>query len=154
MADERHRRILKEEGVEAWNIFREQNPDSLQEQSSEKIILRESGDAPDLSSAVLRDLDLRGANLRNVDLRGTDLRNTDLRGVDLRRALLSFANLNDANLTKANLLEANMYGAYAVAADFSHCDLRAVQFQGANLVGACFFNTDFCKSQVEIQLFR
>jgi len=58
----------------------------------------ERDEAPDLSRAGLRGLDLSGFNLSRADLQGADLR-----GTNLSQAGLSDANLEGANLFKAVL---------------------------------------------------
>lgn len=68
-------------------------------------------EAPDLSSAALRGLDLSGYDLSRADLRGADLRGTKLCDSDLSRARLEGANLFKATLDRANLAGAFLYGA-------------------------------------------
>ncbi len=63
MANEKHRRLLKE-GVKAWNTWRDENP----------------GIEPDLYKAKLSRANLSGANLSYARLVKTDLRNTNLTG--------------------------------------------------------------------------
>jgi uncharacterized protein YjbI with pentapeptide repeats len=63
----------------------------------------EHDDAPDLSGAGLRGLDLSG-----FDLSRADLRDADLRGVNLSEAYLSCTHLEGANLFKAVLDGANL----------------------------------------------
>jgi uncharacterized protein YjbI with pentapeptide repeats len=73
-------------------------------------------EAPDLSRAALRGLDLSGYDLSRAELRGADLRgarcgNTDLAG----------AHLEGANLFKAVLDGANLAGAFLGGAQFLNC---------------------------------
>jgi uncharacterized protein YjbI with pentapeptide repeats len=63
----------------------------------------EHDNAPDLSGAGLRGLDLSG-----FDLSRADLRDADLRGVNLSEAYLSCTHLEGANLFKAVLDGANL----------------------------------------------
>ncbi len=79
MANDEHVRRLLNEGVEAWNAWREAEPDVQP--------------------------DLRNANLRSAKLRSADLRSADLRESSLSDAKLSDAKLSDANLSDANLWE-------------------------------------------------
>ncbi len=79
MANEEHLKILKQ-GVEAWNEWREKNPQIT----------------PDLSKA----------NLIMADLSGADLSGADLCEADLNKAVLHAADLYKADLTGAQDLTA------------------------------------------------
>ena len=85
MANEKHLELIKQ-GVEAWNKWKEENPE-------EKV-------------------DLREADLREADLKGANLSEADLFMVDLSEADLSEANLVGARLSKTNLGGVNLKGAY------------------------------------------
>ena len=76
----------------------------------------EHEEAPDLSRAALRGLDLTGFDLSRADLRGADLRGTKLRGADL-----SGARLEAANFFKTELDGADLAGAYLDGAQFLNC---------------------------------
>ena len=95
MADQSHLDILQQ-GVEAWNSWRERNP-SIK---------------PDLCGAPLSEADLRDADLRDANLSRANL-SLALLSVALlgRTSLLSRANLTDAYLPGANLSNANLSGA-------------------------------------------
>ena len=71
----------------------------------------EHDDAPDLSGAGLRGLDLSGFDLSLTDLRGADLRGTQFCDADLSGAHLEGANFFKAVLDGANLAEAFLAGA-------------------------------------------
>src|SRR6516225_4658040 len=86
-------------GAAAWNTRRE-----------------EHDEAPDLSGAGLRGLDLSG-----FDLSRADLRNADLRGTNLSDASLSGAHVEGANLFKAVLDGADLAGAFLYRAQFLNC---------------------------------
>ena len=73
-------------------------------------------EAPDLSRAALRGLDLSGYDLSRVDLR-----DADLRGVNLSEANLSCTHLEGANLFKAVLDGANLAEAFLAGAQFLNC---------------------------------
>jgi len=139
MANEEHLAKL-EEGVKAWNLWREVHPTLV----------------PDLKGADLHDADLRGMNLCNAYferayLFGADLRNTDLRGVNFSHAYLSTANLREVNLRGANLLfalfiqadlsGANLQDALTGRTMFGDVDLSTaqglemVQHQGPSTIG-------------------
>jgi len=84
---------------------------------AENAALREERDeAPDLSRAGLRGLDLSGFDLSRADLQGADLR-----GKNLSQANLSGANLEGANLFKAVLDGADLTAALLYGAQFLNC---------------------------------
>jgi uncharacterized protein YjbI with pentapeptide repeats len=91
--------VLLRRGAAAWNAWR-----------------AERDEAPDLSRAGLRGLDLSGFNLSRADLQGADLR-----GTNLSQANLSGANLEGANLFKALLDGADLSGAFLQGAQFLNC---------------------------------
>src|SRR5215467_9495379 len=73
-------------------------------------------EAPDLSQARLRGLDLTGFDLSRADLRGADLR-----GTTLCDAKLSGAHLEGANFFKAVLDGADLAGSHLNGAQFLNC---------------------------------
>jgi uncharacterized protein YjbI with pentapeptide repeats len=73
-------------------------------------------EAPDLSRAGLRGLDLSGFDLSRADLRGADLRGANLSGANL-----SGAHLDGANFFKAVLDGADLAGAFLNGAQFLNC---------------------------------
>jgi hypothetical protein len=133
MANEEHLEKLRE-GVEAWNQWREKNPD-LQ---------------PDLRGVDLREAQLKGANLSGAQLQGADLTEVQLQGAalnfaQLQGAGLSYAQLQGASLRHAqlqgaDLSYANLSGADLGVANLSGADLSEAQLQGADLSGAFFDN--------------
>ena len=76
----------------------------------------EHDEAPDLSRAGLRGLNLTGFDLSQTNLRGTDLRGTRLCDADL-----SGARMEGANFFKAVLDGADLAGAYLDGAQFLNC---------------------------------
>ena len=146
MANEEQLAILHQ-GVEAWNTWRDENPDT-------KIDLSEADlGGINLSAVDPKGLETKfkyahfigsapvGINLREVDLSWANLREAFLIGADLSgsilsRADLSFANLNKANLTDAIISEANIMQANLRKAAFFRADLREAGLQGADLNGA------------------
>ena len=86
-------------GAAAWNAWRAKDDE-----------------APDLSRAGLRGLDLSGFDLSRADLRDADLRGTNLSGANL-----SGAHLDGANLFKAVLDGADLAGAFLYGAQFLNC---------------------------------
>ena len=95
--------------VDAWNQWRDENPDVK----------------PDLSYAVMRGANLTLANLAGAILREADLVLANLRGADLRHADLSGANFVGARLLGVDLTHANVCGAdLSTAEDLTDEQLR------------------------------
>lgn len=134
MANPEHLKIL-EQGVEAWNKWRKENPDSIPN-------LKKAN----LQGVKLKKIDLKGANLREANFREADLFMADiekanLKSVDLQGTNLLWANLTEANLEKSNLKEADIRWAVLLnsnlkTATLLKADLQGVNLQGANLEGA------------------
>ena len=93
MPNEAHVAVLRR-GAAAWNAWR-----------------TEHEEAPDLSRAGLRGLDLNGFDLSRADMQGADLRGTNFSGANLAGARLDRANLFKAVLDGADLAGAFLYGA-------------------------------------------
>ena len=134
MSNPEHLAKLKE-GVEAWNQWREQNPEIRPDLSDVGII------SADLSTADLNWADLSGANLSGTkldwaSLHGANLSGTYLRGAELRRADLSGAYLGGVNLRGATLSGAELSGADLSGAELGGANLRAANISGANFSGA------------------
>lgn len=125
MADPKHVEILKQ-GVEAWNDWREENPD-----------LR-----PDLLVAELREAYLPTVNLREVDLTKADLRGANLREANLSRAILIGADLTGADLTAANLVLANLIGTKLTSAKLEHANLSWTDLTDADLCSGMLGRAD------------
>jgi hypothetical protein len=142
MAKDEHVAILKK-GVDAWNKWREENPDMR----------------PDLGRADLILADLRRANLAGANLSGTILGGADLFGADLSGANLNHADLGWADLTGATLREAELtlaYLAYAKLgrAHLNHADLRAAtllstDLTDADLTGCCIYGVSAWRVKLE-----
>jgi uncharacterized protein YjbI with pentapeptide repeats len=98
MPQDKHVAVLAR-GAAQWNAWR-----------------AEGDEAPDLSQAALRGLDLTGFDLSRADLRGADVRGTTLCDADL-----SGAHLEGANFFKAVLDGADLAGAYLNGAQFLNC---------------------------------
>jgi len=132
MANEEHLVILKQ-GVEAWNKWRRENPDTK----------------PDLMDASLVAADLIGANLSRADLIGADLSRADLIGANLSGADLSWAAVIWANLSGANLSGADLSGADLRRAGLRGADLRGAELTGADLRKAGLRGADLRGANVE-----
>ena len=131
MANPEYLKIL-EQGIEAWNKWRKQNP-SIR---------------PDLSMALLRGADLRGAYLKGAILNRAILNEADLREANLREANLVGAYLLEANLRFAGLTGANLTGVHLLDADLRWAGLEGAILNGAdlreaNLTGAELDKADF-----------
>ena len=114
-----------QQGVEAWNAWREENPDIRPDLSGANL-----GEA-NLDWAYLSRAQLSGGNLGGADLGGANLRSTNLSKANLIKADLSGANLHEANLREADLIEANLGGA-----DLSRANLFWARLNHADLTGA------------------
>jgi hypothetical protein len=149
MANDEHVAILKK-GVDAWNAWRDENPDIRPDLSGadlheanlrmanliEANLSRADLDTANLRGADLRRADFREADVREADLRGADLSEANLRWAYLWRADLSKADLSGANLGKATLLQARLYDAKLGGADLSNASVIGANFGGADLSGA------------------
>ena len=119
MANQEHLEIFKQ-GVEAWNKWRQQNPDV----------------DPDLRSAQLAETNLRGANLNNALLGHACLNRANLQKTILRGAILRDADLDSADLSGADLSKANLEGATLKGANLRNADLREADLRRADLTEA------------------
>jgi uncharacterized protein YjbI with pentapeptide repeats len=95
------------EGVNAWNDWRNENPDV----------------AIDLTGADLSKASLTRANLAGADLHWANLTEATLEGADLRLANLVLAHLENADLRGADFGKANLRMALLHAADLEMADL-------------------------------
>jgi len=145
MAIPQHLEVLRQ-GVQAWNEWREQNPEVEPDLAG-----------ADLSKADLKEADLRETDLRWADLTAANLQAANLNRADLRRATLSRTNFNLARLSEANLSETYLWGADLSKADLtkaifirsdlasvdlSESDIRRADFRWAYLIGAKFDGAD------------
>jgi len=145
MANQETLNMLKQ-GVEDWNRWRDNNPDS----------------ETDLSGADLRGINLQSANLENASLQEAklqfaNLNKANLAGARLEKAKLQGANLQSANLCGANLKRAGLLDSNLQYANMENADLRKAQFNeevlfnGANLKGADLSSaTGLNSSQIDL----
>jgi hypothetical protein len=127
VADDAQVKMLKEEGVKAWNEWRKKNP----------------GTRPMLRGANLDGLKLPGVNLLGADLYGANLGGTYLSDADLSEATLYLASLRNAlvcraDLSGADLSAANLRAAHLLSANLSSANLGWVDLSGANLADVEF----------------
>jgi hypothetical protein len=110
MADQSHLDILQQ-GVEAWNSWRERNPAIEPDLSSAHLGWgRTDLSEANLSGANLSEANLPKANLPKANLREANLSGATLTGVNLSGADLSGADLSGANLTRSALVQTNLTG--------------------------------------------
>jgi uncharacterized protein YjbI with pentapeptide repeats len=98
MPNDEHLAVLRR-GAAEWNAWRATH-----------------NEAPDLSRAALRGLDLSGFDLSRANLRGADLRGTNCAGANL-----AGAHLEGANLFKAVLDGADLAGVFLHDTQFLNC---------------------------------
>jgi Pentapeptide repeats (8 copies) len=166
MANDEHVALLKK-GVDAWNTWRNENPNivpDLQREHFSRMNLTEANlieanlSGAYLHGALLFRANLSGANLCGTQLieahlRGASLNGANLSGAELSEAELSRVNLSGANLSRAilfkaylggaNLHEANLSEASLNAAILTGADLRKANLSGADLTIAHLIETDF-----------
>jgi len=98
-------------------------------------------------------VDRHKAKAKHVQLDNADLRNYNFEKANFYRACLQGTNLENANFSKANLYNVNMRNIKTKDTDFEHANLNFADFtgadfgkrtnmNGANVIGANFYNTD------------
>ncbi len=130
MANPSHLSIL-DQGVSAWNQWREANPQ----------------ERPDLSGADLFDKHLGGVNFSRANMVGARLMRTDLTNADLH-----FCNLICANLMQATLTGANLDGADLFCANFARASLQGALIRRTNLMGAVLVEADLTQAKLSESL--
>jgi uncharacterized protein YjbI with pentapeptide repeats len=116
MANEQHVELIKK-GPEAWNQWREQNPE-------EAIDLSEA----DLRGTALNKANLKGANLKQAKLQFSNLAGASLEGANLEAARLQEANLQGAQLEKANLKKCNLMESNLQSTNLQNANVQSAQF--------------------------
>ena len=103
----------------------------------------------DLRSADFVFANLHGANLSGANLKGADLFGADLRGnfdgADMSMTDLGRANLSGSNLRWADCSRAILNGAFLVQAD-----LRGLNIEDADIVGALFMHAKIHEVDIDI----
>ncbi|HUU27424.1 MAG TPA: pentapeptide repeat-containing protein [archaeon] len=134
MADEEQLKILKQ-GVEAWNKWREENPDTeihLEEAHLENALLKRVN----LTKAHLEEAHLKEANLLEAYLFKAHFEKAHLEKTNLKGANLLEANLLEANLEEANLEDARLLSASLENANLRWAHLEKAYLEMTNLIGA------------------
>jgi hypothetical protein len=131
MLNQEHLDILNQ-GVEAWNRWREENPNIL----------------PNLSGVNLANTSLVGINLI-----GTDLNVGNLSGANLSEALLSHTNFIETNLSGTNFTNVTLYDADFRSANLSGASFSNAYLMGANLSGAKLNGADFSNVEMRWAIF-
>lgn len=116
MANEQHVEMIKK-GPEAWNQWREENPD-------EAIDLSEA----DLRGLALAKVNLNGANLKLTKLQFSNLAGASMEGANLEQARLQEVNLQGAQLQNANLKKCNLMEANLLNTNLQNADVQSAQF--------------------------
>lgn len=126
---------LIEQGVDAWNIWRSENPNECPDLESvylfEKPLQGINFRYANLSRACLI-----GANLANADLTGANLTGVYANNANLQGASLAGADLQDGNFIEANLTRANLSDAVTDKANFTHACLQGTCLDGWPVVAA------------------
>jgi uncharacterized protein YjbI with pentapeptide repeats len=151
MADNKQIDILSK-GVEAWNKWRENNPDVLIDLKSAKLVHMNLENA-NLAEADLKKANLSFTNFKNANFafsnmesaifsfanfEGANFSAADLENAYLEDANLSGARLSGANLKNAIMANSNLKNAYLADANLEGTILRAVNFRNANLSSVTF----------------
>jgi uncharacterized protein YjbI with pentapeptide repeats len=129
MADEEQLAVIRQ-GSDAWNAWREQNPD-----------VRVDLSGANLSGLNLSKANLEGANLHRAKFVETNLVQANLEEANLEESDLTQADLRNAWLYDADLPEANLTQALLSGADLSSAGLARANLMGASLSRAHLFDT-------------
>ncbi|MCC5641251.1 pentapeptide repeat-containing protein [Nostoc sp. CHAB 5844] len=137
MANEDYSPILQQgqQGVEIWNKWRKQNPNTVPEISND-----------DLSNLNLSGVDLSKCNLTNFSFKDTNLSGANLSEACLIRSDFGFCNLTNTNLSNAYLghcdfTQAELNGTIFDNADLGHVNLSFARINAARFRGANFRQT-------------
>jgi uncharacterized protein YjbI with pentapeptide repeats len=129
MANSEHVNIIKK-GVEAWNKWREDNPDTI----------------PDLAWANLIGMDLEGINLSRANMKLAFCRSGNFKNADFSEAILYGTNFQDSDLSStvfqnADLEGANLINSVLVNADLEGANLKLAVLDRANCKGINLLNS-------------
>jgi uncharacterized protein YjbI with pentapeptide repeats len=128
VADEAQVKILKEQGVEAWNRWRQMSTEA---------------------SLDLRGADLAGVNLRTANLSGVNLTGAKLTKADLTQATLTAARLSKADLSQAILIVSELDHADLSEADLDEADLSSTDLSRSDLSETMLLDTNFSNTRID-----
>lgn len=127
MANPEHLAKLNE-GVEAWNRWRAENPNVR----------------PDLEKAGIEIANLKGVNFNKASLRWVRFKTADMTGSDLQDADFGYASLTGSRMDGANLV-----GAYFREASLTGVSLRGANCHHAILSGGYLSGADLSDAVLE-----
>ncbi len=110
--NQEHYDILKNQGVEAWNKWRDENPDVKPDLRGADFIGADLMLKFNIETDVRACTNFTNTDFRNAKLSNTNLNNADLSGADLSGANLSSAKLYGARLNGARLYKTRLRGAF------------------------------------------
>jgi uncharacterized protein YjbI with pentapeptide repeats len=149
MANAEQLEILKQ-GVEAWNNWRDDNPDVGIDLTLADLKVTDLTGANltivDLIGANLADANLKRVDLTGADLTGANIALANLSGADLKRAVLTGASLRGADLMGANLTDVDIRNTNLMYTDLRGANLTEADLKEANLTGAYLMEADFRNS--------
>lgn len=134
MADSDHVSKVRE-GADAWNRWREEEPDVLPDLGWANINGLDL-DGAVFAGSVLKLAFCKGSSLVGADFSGANLRGINLEGCDLRGAVFRNANLEGAHMLGADLTGADFGGANLKLANFDGAILRDADLRGAKKLRA------------------
>jgi uncharacterized protein YjbI with pentapeptide repeats len=134
MANQEQLSILKQ-GVEAWNKWREENPDTHVDLSSAELNWNPHWEP------VIPNMDITEAtSFSDGHPVSSAFRGINFKNADLSKAKLTYCDLREAILTSAGLEGANLSGAHLTGADLSQARFLETDVSGANLDNAHLCN--------------
>jgi uncharacterized protein YjbI with pentapeptide repeats len=147
MANEEHIEILAQ-GVQAWNEWREANPDvapdlrGLHMTGQHDVLMNRNADEPSLLflNGTPREWmanGLAGINLDKADLNGAVIEHVNLAGATLRHSVLRFA-----NVTYTSIGDSDLRGAHIAASRLFRVSLASSNLQHAFLAGNAIHESD------------
>ena len=126
MANDEHVAMLRK-GVDAWNAWRDENPNVFPDLSRENLTNAHLPRA-NLFGATLIEANLTGADLSRARLIFANLIGAKLPGANLSGADLILTNLSDANLTDAILIGTILFRAKLTDANLTEARLHRTVF--------------------------
>lgn len=150
MANPEHLKILKQ-GVEAWNKWREENPEVRPDLSeikfSETSVFWFLKNVRGAEPGSLK-IDFSNAILEKADFSNAFLPEADFSGANLSEANFFKASLPWANFSKANLFKAEFLGADLLSTNFSDANLYGVNLPMTRLIDTNFSHAKLEKANI------